>query len=73
MGKVEIYLDLKPGAKHGLTLKDNSDGLVMVADSKDAAKVAGVKANDELLSVTTPLTSTRSAVTRPCARRSKRG
>ena len=52
MGKVEIYLDLKPGAKHGLTLKDNSDGLVMVADVKDAAKTAGVKEGDELLSVT---------------------
>lgn len=54
MGKVEIYLDLKPGAKHGLTLKDNSDGLVMIADAKDAAKAAGVKAGDELLSVTSP-------------------
>ena len=54
MGKVEIYLDLKPGAKHGLTLKDNSDGLVMVADAKDAAKTAGVKEGDELLSVTSP-------------------
>ena len=39
MPKKEIYLDLKPGAKHGLTLKDNSDGLVMIADAKDAAKV----------------------------------
>ena len=54
MGKVEIYLDLRPGAKHGLTLKDNSDGLVMVADAKDAAKTAGVKEGDELLSVTSP-------------------
>ena len=54
MGKLEIYLDLKPGAKHGLTLKDNSDGLVMIADAKDAAKTAGVKEGDELLSVTSP-------------------